>query len=152
MCYLHAKVIGVTQPTIAVGLTERFSSGQEEKKKNPRTAKKGGKKARLKTLKMYCWCAPRVRESRRRITSGSVWACRCGSTVWAQAPASVPGTSSSSRSSAGAGRRRLSPAEHRRDRDMTSLTSDSSHSPDMIIQTFKPAPALLQNFWKTSNV
>lgn len=152
MCYLHAKVIGVSQPKIAVGLTECFSCRQEKKKKSTYSRERGEKKARLRTLRMYCWCAPRVRESRRRITSGSAWACRCGSTVWAQAPASVPGTSSSSRSSAGAGRRRLSPAEHRRGTDVTSLTSDSSNSPDMTIWIFKPPPALLQNFWKTSNV
>lgn len=77
MCYLHAKVIGVTQPTIAVGLTERFSCGQEEKK-NPRTAEKGGGKSETEDAEdVLLMCPESPRESaadhKRLCLSLSMW-------------------------------------------------------------------------------
>lgn len=77
MYYLHAKVIGVTQPTIAVGLTERFSCGQEEKKKSTYSRERGKKSETEDAEDVLLMCPESPRESaadhKRLCLSLSMW-------------------------------------------------------------------------------
>lgn len=58
------------------------------------------------------WLSPAA-QLQRRITACPAWACRCGSWVLAQAPASAPGISSSCRFSAATAHLHRSPERYR---------------------------------------